>query len=310
MKYKYDTSIENQLIGLEKYLRSKSYARDTIRQTRNYTGIYLEWLEGQKVEAEQVDYELFTAFIFHLKQTRGEGLVRRIVLAVRHYYDSLEVDKNPASGIHIRGKRRSILNNIVPYKELQELYDTYQILDDRERRNKVILGLLIYQGITTSELQRLELSHVKMEVGKIYIPGQINSNSRTLKLAANQVLELQEYLLEIRPRMLSNINGKRPGRKPSKINPIIEEKLFFSEVGSDQMQNSIYHLFKSVKKLNPKISSGKIIRSTVIAEWLKTKDVRIVQYMAGHRWVSSTERYNVANLEGLRESLKKYHPLR
>jgi len=72
----------------------------------------------------------------------------------------------------------------------------------------------------------------------------------------------------------------------------------------------MYHLFRSVKKLNPKISSGKIIRSTVVAEWLKNYDIRIVQYMAGHRWVSSTERYNVANLEELKESLRKYHPLR
>ena len=110
--------------------------------------------------------------------------------------------------------------------------------------------------------------------------------------------------------MLSNIKAQRPGRRPKKVNPIINEKLFFSEVGSERMKNSIYHLFRSVKKLNPKISSGKIIRSTVIANWLKTKDVRIVQYMAGHRWVSSTERYDVLNLEGLKESLKKYHPMK
>ena len=63
-------------------------------------------------------------------------------------------------------------------------------------------------------------------------------------------------------------------------------------------------MFRAIKKTNPKMASWKIIRSTVIAEWLKTHDVRVVQYMAGHRYVSSTERYKVANLREFKESLK------
>ena len=69
-------------------------------------------------------------------------------------------------------------------------------------------------------------------------------------------------------------------------------------------------MFRGIKKTHPKVASGKIIRSTVIAEWLKTLDVRVAQYMAGHRYVSSTERYQVANLRELKESLKRHHPLK
>ncbi len=32
--------------------------------------------------------------------------------------------------------------------------------------------------------------------------------------------------------------------------------------------------------------------------------------MAGHRYVSSTERYLTTNLEDLREALNKHHPLK
>jgi len=52
------------------------------------------------------------------------------------------------------------------------------------------------------------------------------------------------------------------------------------------------------------------VRQSVIAEWLKTKDLRMAQYMAGHKYVSTTERYQVNNLEDLEEALNKYHPLR
>ena len=124
------------------------------------------------------------------------------------------------------------------------------------------------------------------------------------------MLELQEYLLIVRPRMLANVTSYRNGRKPNKIDPIITEKLFFGERGSDNIKASLYHIFRKVKKKYPRITSGKIIRYTVIAEWLKTIDIRKVQYMAGHRYVSSTERYNVMNLQELKDSLNKYHPMK
>ena len=130
MKYKYRDKIEKKLVGFDKYLRSKKYAIDTIRQTRNYAGVYLKWLEEHELIAEEMEYKGFMNFIFQLKKNRSINLVNRILLAIRHYYKSLDIDKNPASGIHIRGTRKSILNNIVPYSQLIKLYGSYECLDD------------------------------------------------------------------------------------------------------------------------------------------------------------------------------------
>ena len=310
MPYKYTGAIEKKLKIFEQYLQTKRLSVDTIRQNRNYAGLYLEWLSAEDLDVKGVGYGELSDFIFQLKKERSIGITRRVILAVRHYYESLDIDKNPASGIYIRGRRKSILNDIIPYQELLELYNSYQVLDDRSKRNKVILGLFIYEAITTGELHQLEPGHIKLREGKIYIPGHGNTNSRTLTLEATQLLELQEYLLVIRPRMLDNVDGYRPGRKVEKIDLKIYDKLFFSEQGSVSIKTSLYHMFRAIKKAHPKITSGKVIRSTVIAEWLKSNDIRQVQYMAGHRWVSSTERYNVFNVQGLKDSLDKYHPLR
>jgi hypothetical protein len=43
--------------------------------------------------------------------------------------------------------------------------------------------------------------------------------------------------------------------------------------------------------------------------WLKTYNLRQVQYIAGHKYVSSTERYQANNLENLQNKLEKFHPL-
>ena len=44
---------------------------------------------------------------------------------------------------------------------------------------------------------------------------------------------------------------------------------------------------------------GTQLRQSVITEWLKEKGLRQVQYMAGHRYVSNTERYLTTNLQDL-----------
>jgi integrase/recombinase XerD len=40
------------------------------------------------------------------------------------------------------------------------------------------------------------------------------------------------------------------------------------------------------------------------------KMYRKVQYKAGHRYVSTTERYQAGNLEDLQEALNIHHPLK
>ena len=301
MKYNYTSVIENKLQIFDACMQSKSYSKDTIRQNRNYVGIYLEWLSKEDLHANEVSYKELMDFIFQLKKEKSEKLVNRIVLAVRHYYKTLETDKNPAAGLYIRQRRSSILNDLVDYKKLLQLYNEYPRLDNRDKRNKVILGMLIHQGLSSREISLMRIQHVKIESRKLYVPEHSKANRRTLDLHADQLLELQAYLIKVRPQMLSGITDP---------DPLLAEKLFFSERGNQDMKNSLWHMFRAIKNRNPQIRSAKVIRSTVIAEWLKTTDIRMVQYMCGHKWVSSTERYNALNLEDLKEQLKKYHPLK
>ncbi len=53
----------------------------------------------------------------------------------------------------------------------------------------------------------------------------------------------------------------------------------------------------------------KQLRTSVITHWLKNYNLREVQYMAGHRYVSSTEAYQINDLDDLIEDIGKYHPL-
>ena len=310
MKYNYSEAVEKQLKIFEEKLRKKGYAKDTIRQYRNYAGIYLAWLNVKHLKLEEIDYELFSSFVFQLKKEYSLNQYRKIILSIRHYYKTRPELKNVAAGLQIRRRRQDLLNEVISHEELKKIYSSYESFDDRGRRNKVILGLFVYQALMASDMERLEVVHIELKPGKIYVPGASNRNARKLDLAAEQLLEMEAYLRVIRPRLLANVEQSRSGRKPMKIDPIIEQRLFFSESGSSGMKNSIYHLFRKLRKEDERVKSAQLIRSVVIANWLKTRDIRMVQYMCGHKWVSSTERYNAYNLEELRAELDKYHPLK
>ena len=102
----------------------------------------------------------------------------------------------------------------------------------------------------------------------------------------------------------------RPGRKPDKINKErLKEQLFISINGSENIKNSLLHLFRTIRKMDQEIKSARQIRGSVIVYWLKHHNLRQVQYFAGHKYVSSTERYQMNNLENLQSKLEKFHPL-
>lgn len=304
-----------KLSGLEKHLQQRGYSKDTIRQDLNYTACFLEWLTQ---EESQVNYSGLLSFINHSKsQGDSTRLVNRKLSSIRKYYDYLQykglVLKNPASGLYLKGKRTTVPHNLLDKEELQALYENYQVYDLRTARNRVILSLIINQGLTTGEIRALEPVHLKLKSGVIGIPGNRHSNGRTLKLEASQILELQEYLNETRPGILKTIkeNTYRSGRKVKQPDiKTLERQLFISLNGSTNIKNSLLHLMAALKKTDPKVKSCGQIRQSVITEWLKTEDVRKVQYKAGHKYVSTTERYQVNNLEDLQEALNQHHPLK
>lgn len=59
-----------------------------------------------------------------------------------------------------------------------------------------------------------------------------------------------------------------------------------------------------------KVKHASQIRASTIAEWTRIHDVRVVQYMARHKYVSTTEKYQASHLEDLKEQLKKFHPFK
>ncbi|ELR68187.1 phage integrase family protein [Fulvivirga imtechensis AK7] len=322
-KYKFThPEIIKQLNKLTSYFQEKKcFAPDTARTYCNYAGYFLEWLQTERLTPEGTTYNDLLQFVNHCKKAgRSTSNINLILISLRHYFDMLQLRVNPATGLHLRGETRAIPHDLLSANELHRLYESYPVYNARTQRNKVITGLYVYQGITTRELKKLEPGHIHLKEGKIYLPGTSHTRHksglqpRSLKLRANQILELQEYLLVTRPKILYDLKtGHRQTqstRKPDKVNwAVIEHQLFISLNGSEKIKSTVSFLMEDLRKINTRVKDGLYIRKSVIVNWLKEKDIRQVQYMAGHSKISSTEKYRAVNLEELEEALKIHHPL-
>jgi integrase/recombinase XerD len=297
-EYIFTKEIESKLRGFKAYLQKLGNDQNTIRQKSNYAGYFLTWLESENLQPQETRYNDLLNFIDYCKlEGNSKKHINSKLRSIRNFYEYLKKQNpdiiNPALNLHLKGIKQKLPSGIISYDKLENLYQSFETNTDRDKRNKVILGLLIYQGITTEELHQLEVNHLRLKKGKIYVPGNRRRNSRTLNLKPFQILELYEYEIKIRPKLLLQET----------------QQLFVSMEGNEQLKNSLHHLFRKIRKIHPEIISPKQIRASVITHWLKDHNLRQVQYMAGHKYVSSTERYQLNNLDKLQNRLEKYHPL-
>ena len=314
-EYIFKREIKAILEVFRNHLKGQHLDTNTIHQKCNYAGYFLSWTESEQLLPEEVRYNDLLSFIDYCKlEDKPRQTINSMLRSVRNYYEFLKLSHpsliNPAASLYLKGTRKTVVSNIIAFERLEELYRIYPNTSLREKRNKIILSLLVYQGVDTGELGRLEVEHIKLREGKIYIPGGHKSNHRTLELKSFQLRELQKYVTHIRAQILEQIGSPKPARKPEMIHKEkIESQLFISINGSENIKNSLLHLFRDVRRKYPEIKNAGQIRQSVIVHWLKTMNLRQVQYMAGHKYVSSTERYKMNNLVNLQNKLEKLHPL-
>jgi integrase/recombinase XerD len=64
-----------------------------------------------------------------------------------------------------------------------------------------MLGLLVYQGLKTEELSRLEVNQIDLRKGKIDVLGSKKNNGRLMQLKSHQVMDMYDYILKTSPEL-------------------------------------------------------------------------------------------------------------
>lgn len=288
------------------YLQSKDYTATTIESYIKQVELFVKWCNRNHTTPTDIDYKDCLKYIQYLqrknttKKTVNHKL-GRVKIYLNYLVEEHFKSENPIENTTVKGTKRLINYNLLEADELEDLYysfntenikDTYQRLT--AKRDKIIVGFMVYQGLCTTNLKALELEHVQVYKGKIYVPSHKKMNARELELKPWQVIELLEYLKETREEIKQRRN--------------IESKRLLIP-NNDRLSNTITNIIKKLKKTNHKTENINQIRASVITNWLGQYNLRKVQYLAGHRYISSTERYLQDDLENLHEIVNNFHPI-
>ena len=290
----------------QEYLTKQKYSPSSIKGYILQSEKFIQWLTKQGYTLQHFDYKQALHYVAYLQDRHSNiKTINHKIIAVKHYFEYL-IDRsrsaeNPFTTIIIKGeKKNKMRNNLLTADELEDLYYSYTTDDDprsnrilANKRNKIIVGFLVYQGLSTSDIKRLQLEHVKLNQGKIYIPKGRLGNRRELHLKPWQIMELMEYINEIRPQLLL--------RKQQ-----TSEMLFAS---NKRLSDTIGWILKKLKRINHKVENTHQLRASVIVHWLSKYNLRKVQIMAGHKRISTTEKYLQEDLKQLQEIINLHHPL-
>jgi len=306
----------------KQHLESQGKTKSTVTAYSSYALDFISYLDTDNTEVENATAKEVLSYLNHLQKKGQENKTRNIRLNVIKQFFTWQIETgaradNPIAHLKIRGTKRQKLYQILSKQELEEIYTSYEIPTSAHKkakcnwfntyqlakqRNKAVLSLLINQGLTTPEVAKLTLKDLKLKEGQIYIGGSRKSNERTLELKSNQIIELMEYQYTTRNELLKYQES--------------ETDLLFLAVPTAGKTKAVgegnLQIWKSlrndIRKENPKFINFKQVRTSVITHWLKQYNLRQVQQMAGHRYVSSTESYLVNQTEDLQADIDQFHP--
>lgn len=310
-------------MDFKSYLKRQELSKTTAEMYHYQTMNFISFLDKDNTEVENCTEKEIMLYLAHLQKKGIASETRKLRLsALKHFFNfQIENNKrkdNPANRIKLQGGQKQKLYPILTPQELQSIYENYQVPTTEhpkshhnwftayklsKERNKVIIGLLFNQGITTAEVSRITIDSLDLRNGKIDITGGRTGKDRTLELKSSQIMDLMEYQYKTRNELLQYQT------QDTKL-------LFLSTPPSGQTQvkdpstlNIYKRLTEELKEQNPKFINFLQVRASVITYWLKNYNLRQVQYRAGHKRIISTEAYLINDIDDLQKEIDSFHPI-
>jgi site-specific recombinase XerD len=267
---------------------------------------YLSCIERYQASTPNEKTAGLREVLSYMGYLRATGKAPRSIInelcAIKTYYRYLQQTgqraDHPCAGLKYQGKVSwtLILDTLYTPKQMEDFLESHQSgLPLLQSRDDVLISLLVYQGLSVTEVVHLEIQQVNLDKGTLYIKGSPRTNPRELALKPCQIMAINQYITICRPKLLTYAH-----RKDTQI-------LLLSHLGRAMNPETVNW---TINRGKTTILSPQKIRQSVIYQKLKEgHDLRIVQAFAGHKYISSTESYKQSGLEELKLFIEKLHPL-
>jgi integrase/recombinase XerD len=284
------------------YLKSIGNKGRTLNSKLLYVKRFIDWVQKKELALNKVNYQSASDYLTLVKQGSSISKQKKTVNAISNFFlfliDNKKAKSNPFGNIRTEKEHRKIASNMLSQEQIDKIYASY--IGEKlytYSRNKCMLSLICYQGILIKEIEKLKLSDLDLAKGVIAIASTPHQNGRILQLKAFQILLFERYINEYQDIFSRDRNGE------------ITDKIFQSTLKAPSLGNTFTKLLAKLKKINPELISFRQIRQSLITLWLQKETTKEVQYQSGHKYIASTQRFDLKHLQELRIKLIQFHPL-
>ena len=268
-----------------------SYLRD-IKQFKT-------WLLGAgSPDLRRVKKDTINEYMLYLSGAgKSPATITRCTASLKSFYAYMlgrgAVKTNPAKNIAALKVERKC-PEILTSKEVELFLEQPRCVDEKGFRDHAMLELLYATGIRVSELIGLNVTDVNLTAG--FIRCSSRGKERIIPLYHGAVKALQDYIRDIRPRIIANET---------------ETALFVNMNGERMSRQGFWKIIKHYQETAgiEKDITPHTLRHSFAAHLLENgADLRAIQEMLGHADISSTQIYTHVIKNQLKDVYQKPHP--
>ena len=283
----------------------RSYLTTEKRMSANTVSSYMrdlsqydQWLKQKKTDLKRAKNILLQEYVKRLEQLgKSPATMSRFLASSKSFYAYMfakgYIKTNPTAALKAKKVQRKY-PEILTNKEVELFLEQPKCVDEKGFRDHAMLELLYATGIRVSELIDLDVDDLNLPAGLIVCRSK--GKERSIPLYPGAVKALQDYVLHIRERIVTND----------------EEKALFVNMNGERMTRQGF--WKIIKYYQEKADIKKditphMLRHSFAAHLLENgADLHSIQEMLGHADISSTQIYTHIVNKQLKDVYQKAHP--
>ncbi|EWG11946.1 tyrosine recombinase XerC [Cytobacillus firmus] len=296
---------ENVNVSLKLFIEylqiEKNYSQYTIEHYQHDISEFFMFMSEQAIsdltKVEYQDVRIFLTDLFDRKMSRKS--VARKISSLRSFFKFLLreeiVSENPFALVSIP-KAQKKLPEFFYEEEMKQLFDACESSTPLGQRNKALLELLYATGIRVSECSQIRLKDLDMHLSTVLVRGK-GSKERYVPFGSFAQDAIDTYINHGRKELLANGNS--------------QENLFLNARGGPLTARGIRTILDRI--IEKSSLTGTIhphmLRHTFATHLMANgADMRTVQELLGHAFLSSTQVYTHVTNEYLKKTYMAHHP--
>jgi integrase/recombinase XerD len=290
--------------GFKAYLQlERSMSDNTVEAYLHDVALLADYMHSnhEGVSLESMKLKHLQSFLGHInKMELSAGSQARVLSGLKSFFRYLlleEIIKKDPTELLEAPKLKRTLPHFLTVAEIEQLFTAIDHSTPEGQRNRAMLETMYSCGLRVSELVKLTISNLFLDVGFVRIIGKGNKE-RLVPIGGTAITQIKLYKDHVRTQVKTIKKGN-------------EDILFLNRRGSGMSRVMVFMILKD---LTEKCGFKKNIHPHTLRHSFATHlveagaDLRAVQEMMGHKSITTTEIYTHLDRAYLRETLEKYHP--